>query len=536
MFDPDDDNDFVPPKRLRVFAGTRSGLCGKRAKADRAARNWKAGIRRKKPVLVASTCTVSDRQMERSNENRSQLQLVPTRSGSETGITMKSTKSHDWEDSFNVVGASSCDVSNSDFFSQKHNIDDSGKAENLTIDTAVSDCKDDKFVFMSTTTVRGHMKKCYSGRAEAKTTEFHNGDVGLHKLLSDRHLGSQSVAGGRMDCEDRLKTKDGQVSSKMGKRSLVQSSLLSFLNSKQCNKQVHTTFSITASNSRDSEILSHSIKKCHPGTRMLVGRQHDSFLTRGSTSTRTCPFYKRVPGTNFTVDAFSYGIITDCTAYFLSHFHYDHYGGLKQGFKQPIYCSSPTANFVRTRLRVSTNYIHALPLNKPLTIEGITVCLFDANHCPGSVMFLFQLPNGKRYLHTGDIRATPQMEQYELLMNPRIDEVFLDTTYMDPYYCFPPQSDVIQFAVATAKEAVMINRKTLIVCGSYTIGKERIFVAIAQALHCSIGVTKEKLNILQCLENDELMSLVTEDWYSSRVHVLPMNSLSHVVCNNHVIT
>ncbi|KAM8781755.1 DNA cross-link repair 1A protein isoform 1-T2 [Rhynchonycteris naso] len=245
----------------------------------------------------------------------------------------------------------------------------------------------------------------------------------------------------------------------------------------------------------------------------------------GELRRRTCPFYKKIAGTSFTVDAFQYGLVEGCTAYFLTHFHSDHYAGLSKHFTFPVYCSEITGNLLKSKLHVQEQYIHPLPMDTECIVNGVRVVLLDANHCPGSVMILFHLPNGKVLLHTGDFRADPSMER-SLLAGQKIHTLYLDTTYCSPEYCFPAQQEVIQFAINTAFEAVTRNPCSLVVCGTYSIGKEKVFLAIADVLGSKVGMSQEKYKTLRCLNIPEVNDLITTDMCSSIVHLLPMMQIN----------
>ncbi|KAK6517823.1 hypothetical protein TWF506_005000 [Arthrobotrys conoides] len=301
---------------------------------------------------------------------------------------------------------------------------------------------------------------------------------------------------------------------------------------------------------------------------------------------RTCPFYKILPNLNIAVDAFRYGAVEGTNAYFLSHFHSDHYIGLSSSWNHgPIYCSRVTANLCRRQLRVDPQYIKELEYEKRIEVPGTggaTVTMIDANHCPGSSLFLFEKtissPRGarrQRILHCGDFRASAKHLRHPLLSvarKNRIDICYLDTTYLNPKYAFPPQKQVIEacmeLCVSLDKEveegkelgfgecrkegggiekftiskaptteasgsksedpanvvntAVRTKGKLLVVVGTYSIGKERICMGIARALNCKIYAPANKQRICAALEDEELNSRLTSDPHAAQVHMTPL--------------
>jgi DNA cross-link repair 1A protein len=317
---------------------------------------------------------------------------------------------------------------------------------------------------------------------------------------------------------------------------------------------------------------------------------------------RTCPFYKIMPGFFICVDAFRYGAVQGCKAYFLSHFHSDHYIGLTAKWTHgPIYCSKVTGSLVRNQLRTAAQYVVELEFEQKVPVpdtDGVFVTMIPANHCPGSSLFLFEKTIGgrtQRILHCGDFRACPAHIAHPQLRpeavidavggrtrQQKIDVCYLDTTYLNPRYSFPPQENVIRacadlcvalndsltsgdekewdsllrrreggappgvdsvskfFSAPTDKTpsapkppaetsppnaftALRRNNsrppRLLIICGTYSIGKERICKAIAQALGTRIFASAAKARIIAQLGDPELTALLTSDPLAAQVHM-----------------
>ncbi|KAJ5363913.1 uncharacterized protein N7496_009626 [Penicillium cataractarum] len=220
-------------------------------------------------------------------------------------------------------------------------------------------------------------------------------------------------------------------------------------------------------------------------------------------------------------------------ACFLTHVHTDHLQGL-ESFRAPfIYCS-PTTRELLLRLErfphrinfqqgileareVTYKHLNKLlrpiPLNTPTEIEltpikKIRVTLIDANHCPGSVMFLIE-GNGKSILYTGDIRAEKWWVD-SLIRNPflipytlagkQLDNLYLDTTYLR-HAGIPPE----KFSSKAEGIAELLERvqrfppETVFHLGAWTFGYEEVWLALAAALRTKVHPDAYQLALYQSL-------------------------------------
>lgn len=85
----------------------------------------------------------------------------------------------------------------------------------------------------------------------------------------------------------------------------------------------------------------------------------------------------------------------------LSSISVDYQGLTKSFCHGKIYCSLITAKLVNMKIGISWDMIQVLPINQKITIAGIDVTCFDANHCPGALIILFEPPNGKVWYKSG---------------------------------------------------------------------------------------------------------------------------------------
>ncbi|OCH87963.1 hypothetical protein OBBRIDRAFT_889439 [Obba rivulosa] len=177
--------------------------------------------------------------------------------------------------------------------------------------------------------------------------------------------------------------------------------------------------------------------------------------------------------------------------------------------------------------------------------QSVTITLFDANHCPGAVMYLVEGDKGA-VLHTGDFRAEPWfleslarnafLQRY--LATPpasvgtipgsngcggthtdvvqTLDAIYLDTACLLDTIDVPTKADATSGLVTLMS---LLPVTTLFFINAWTWGYEDILKAIAQAFRSKIHVDRYKHSIYSSIYADPfLRSIITKDAGSTRFH------------------
>lgn len=147
----------------------------------------------------------------------------------------------------------------------------------------------------------------------------------------------------------------------------------------------------------------------------------------------------------------------------------------------------------------------------------VRVDVIDANHCPGSCMFLFSLfdwnesnesttPNTKlfyRVLYTGDFRFQPRMLDEGVLsrfcgnQGESLDLLMVDNTYNRETYNFPPQENVLNTAANILnqywKARLYPGSDLVVLIESYLVGKENLWLHLSNTFGLPVYVDAYEL-------------------------------------------
>ncbi|KAK4187205.1 protein artemis [Podospora australis] len=232
-------------------------------------------------------------------------------------------------------------------------------------------------------------------------------------------------------------------------------------------------------------------------------------------------------------------------ACFLSHIHSDHLAGLESLRSPFIYCSAATReillrlerfpcriNYAKgilearvQRYRHLKNLLKPLPLETPTVLElgpgnFLQVTLFNANHCPGAVMFLFE-SEGRSALYTGDIRSepwfvnavarSPALIEYSTGLKT-LDTIYLDTSFINDIK-FPTKSDGIRELL---QKVSMYPPDTIFHFQAWTYGYEDVWIALSKALKSKIHVDQYKMVIYR-----SLVAKDSNNRYGAQFHLAP---------------
>jgi len=240
---------------------------------------------------------------------------------------------------------------------------------------------------------------------------------------------------------------------------------------------------------------------------------------------RVPPRHCIVPGTFFTVDWHS-KTSPEYIHSFLSHAHSDHLMGIGS-FRSPrvLHCTDITYRMLKIKYPKVVSAAQVHEYGSFFEIDGVVIHVLNANHTPGSAMFVFIMPDGKKIMHTGDFRAEPFIIQSASIFSP-VDSIYCDCTFGTSNLDIPARDICVSFITDRIREGIAKGAISLI--GTYTIGKEDLVYDVALATGQLVFAEQKRLSGLKSLieagwkDND----LFTDNPHESRVHLISIQDCS----------
>lgn len=197
-------------------------------------------------------------------------------------------------------------------------------------------------------------------------------------------------------------------------------------------------------------------------------------------------------------------VTTSEPLFFLSHAHSDHTQGIANVMKQKdalIVCTPATSRIIRVTEGIPPEKCLLVKPGQILALDGTQIHIVDANHCIGSVMYIFESDNQKE-VYTGDFRFNAKMQkQKDLLAFP--DICWMDQTFYNPRFVFPSQREAIDQIV----QIMIHHSEDDIFLGCYTVGKEKILEIMTKIRKTKIYAPKKLRRVYEALGLD----FITED-------------------------
>ena len=241
----------------------------------------------------------------------------------------------------------------------------------------------------------------------------------------------------------------------------------------------------------------------------------------------------------------------DVHHYSLTHASFDHTTGCGSFDLGTIYCSGITARVLRAQLGVKQKLLHTLEPGEKVEINGVVVtALGRAIARLGHVLIRAhgerppraaygRLPREPPIISSAvsattclPCRGAPgaagpsSSNEQQAPRNGLLDTIYLDTTYAQPRWAFPPQPDSLRMLsniVAMERER---EPATLFIVGSYQVGKEKAIAAVAKAAGGRALVPANRaLSLRLCHEWDDALHTESADASDVCVHVSPLGGM-----------